>query len=65
MAAVIGMMVLASATSLVTVFLGLELLSISLYIVCGYVRTDSRSQEAGAKYLLVGGFASAFVPITR
>ncbi|GAC1512200.1 MAG: NADH-quinone oxidoreductase subunit N [Candidatus Dormibacteraceae bacterium] len=61
MAAVIGMMVLASATSLVTVFLGLELLSISLYIVCGFVRTDKRSQEAGAKYLLVGGFASAFV----
>ncbi|GAC1641813.1 MAG: NADH-quinone oxidoreductase subunit N [Candidatus Dormibacteraceae bacterium] len=61
MAAVIGMMVLAAATSLVTVFLGLELLSISLYIVCGFVRTDSRSQEAGAKYLLVGGFASAFV----
>jgi NADH-quinone oxidoreductase subunit N len=61
MAAVIGMMVLASATSLVTIFLGLELLSIALYIVCGFVRTDSRSQEAGAKYLLVGGFASAFV----
>jgi NADH-quinone oxidoreductase subunit N len=61
MAAVIGMMVLASATSLVTVFLGLELLSIALYIVCGYARTDSRSQEAAAKYLLVGGFASAFV----
>src|SRR6202165_4342203 len=61
MAAVIGMMVLAAATSLVTVFLGLELLSIALYIVCGFVRTDSRSQEAGAKYLLVGGFASAFV----
>jgi NADH-quinone oxidoreductase subunit N len=61
MAAVIGMMVLASATSLVTVFLGLELLSIALYIVSGYVRTDSRSQEAAAKYLLVGGFASAFV----
>ena len=61
MAAVIGMMVLASATSLVTVFLGLELLSIALYIVCGFVRTDSRSQEAGAKYLLVGGFASTFV----
>ena len=61
MAAVIGMMVLASATSLVTVFLGLELLSIALYITSGYVRTDSRSQEAAAKYLLVGGFASAFV----
>ena len=61
MAAVIGMMVLASATSLVTVFLGLELLSISLYIVCGFARTDSASQEAAAKYLLVGGVASAFV----
>ena len=61
MAAVIGMMVLASATSLVTVFLGLELLSIALYIACGFARTESRSQEAAAKYLLVGGFASAFV----
>jgi NADH-quinone oxidoreductase subunit N len=61
MAAVIGMMVLGSATSLVTVFLGLELLSIALYIMCGFVRTDFRSQEAAAKYLLVGGFASAFV----
>jgi NADH-quinone oxidoreductase subunit N len=61
LASVIGMMVLASATSLVTVFLGLELLSIALYIVCSFARDDSRSQEAGAKYLLVGGFASAFV----
>jgi len=60
-ASVIGMMVLASATSLVTVFLGLELLSIALYIACGYARSETRSQEAAAKYLLVGGFASAFV----
>src|SRR5205085_671736 len=61
MAAVIGMMVLGSATSLVTVFLGLELFSIALYVACGFARADSRSQEAAAKYLLVGGFASAFV----
>ena len=61
LAAVIGMMVLASATSLVTVFLGLELLSIALYIACGFARGETRSQEAAAKYLLVGGFASAFV----
>jgi NADH-quinone oxidoreductase subunit N len=61
LASVIGMMVLASATSLVTVFLGLELLSIALYIACGYARSETRSQEAAAKYLLVGGFASAFV----
>jgi NADH-quinone oxidoreductase subunit N len=37
------------------------LLSIALYIVCGFVRADFRSQEAAAKYLLIGGFASAFV----
>ena len=61
MAAVIGMMVLASATSLVTVFLGLEILSLALYIASGFSRTDFRAQEAAAKYLLVGGFASAFV----
>jgi NADH-quinone oxidoreductase subunit N len=60
-AAVIGMMVLASATSLVTVFLGLELFSVALYIASGYARGERRSQEAAAKYLLVGGFASAFV----
>src|SRR5690348_13884006 len=61
MAAVVGMMVLASATSLVTVFLGLEILSLALYVVSGFSRTDFPAQEAAAKYLLVGGFASAFV----
>jgi NADH-quinone oxidoreductase subunit N len=61
LAAVVGMMVLGAATSLVTVFLGLELLSIALYISSGFARRDTRSQEAAAKYLLVGGFASAFV----
>jgi NADH-quinone oxidoreductase subunit N len=61
LAAVIGMMALAAATSLVTVFLGLEALSIALYVACGYARTDTSSQEAAVKYLLVGGFASAFV----
>ena len=61
MAAVIGMMVLGSATSLVTVFLGLELFSIALYIACGFTRTETRGQEAAAKYLLIGGFGSAFV----
>src|SRR5262249_24051267 len=61
LAAVIGMMVLSAATSLVTVFLGLETLSIALYVACGFSRRDTTSQEAAAKYLLVGGFASAFV----
>jgi NADH-quinone oxidoreductase subunit N len=61
LAAVIGMMVLGAATSLVTVFLGLELLSIALYVASGFARRDTASQESAAKYLLVGGFASAFV----
>jgi NADH-quinone oxidoreductase subunit N len=61
LAAVVGMMVLSAATSLVTVFLGLELLSVALYVACGFSRRDTTSQEAAAKYLLVGGFASAFV----
>ena len=61
LAATAGMMVMGSATSLVSVFLGLELLSISLYVMSGFARRDTRSQEAGAKYLLMGGFASAFV----
>ena len=61
LASVAGMMVLASATSLVTIFLGLELLSISLYVASAYARGERASQEAGAKYLLMGGFASAFV----
>ena len=61
LAAIIGMMVLASATSLVTVFLGLETLSVALYVACGFARRETGSQESAAKYLLVGGFASAFV----
>jgi NADH-quinone oxidoreductase subunit N len=61
LAATAGMMVMGAATSLVSVFLGLELLSISLYVLSGFARRDTRSQEAGVKYLLMGGFASAFV----
>jgi NADH-quinone oxidoreductase subunit N len=61
LAAIVGMMVLGAATSLVTVFLGLELLSIALYVASGFARRDTPSQESAAKYLLVGGFASAFV----
>jgi NADH-quinone oxidoreductase subunit N len=61
LAAVAGMMALAAATSLVTVFLSLETFSVALYVLSSYVRRDTRSQEAGAKYLLVGGFASAIL----
>jgi len=60
-AATVGMMLLAGATSLMVIFLGIELLSISLYILSGFSRTEERSQEAAMKYLLLGGFASGFL----
>ena len=56
-----GMMLLAAATSLMTIFLGIELLSICLYVLSSFARTAQRSQEAGLKYLLLGGFASGFL----
>jgi len=58
---VLGMMLLAAATSLMVIFLGIELLSIALYVLSGFARTEERSQEAGIKYLLLGAFASGFL----
>jgi NADH-quinone oxidoreductase subunit N len=54
-----GMIFLASANNLMTLFLGLEWFSISLYILCAIDRDRERSLEAGLKYLIVGGFGSA------
>ena len=59
--ATIGMMLMASATSFLTVFLGLELLSLALYILCGFVARRKGSQESGMKYFLLSSFASAFL----
>ena len=56
-----GMMFLASASSLMVIFLAYELLSIALYLLSGFSRNESRSLEAGLKYLLLGGFASAIL----
>src|SRR6266567_2794357 len=44
-----------------TVFLGLEMLSLALYILCGFVTRRKSSQEAGMKYFLLSSFASAFL----
>jgi NADH-quinone oxidoreductase subunit N len=59
--ATIGMMILAAATSFLTVFLGLEMLSLALYILSGFVLQRSSSQESGMKYFLLSSFASAFL----
>jgi NADH-quinone oxidoreductase subunit N len=59
--ATIGMMILAAATSFLTVFLGLEMLSLALYVLSGFVLRRSSSQESGMKYFLLSSFASAFL----
>jgi NADH-quinone oxidoreductase subunit N len=54
-----GMIFFAEAENLMTLFLGLEWFSISLYILCAYDVSVAGSLEAGLKYLIVGGFGSA------
>jgi len=59
--ATFGMMVMVSGGDLMMIFLGIETLSISLYILAGIRRTDPYSLEAAFKYFLVGAFASGFL----
>jgi NADH-quinone oxidoreductase subunit N len=57
----LGSAVMASSAHLVTFFLGLELLSIPLYILISYLRKKERSLEAGIKYIVLAGISSAFL----
>ena len=54
-----GMMMMVAAVDLLAVFLGLELMSIPLYVLAGFDRGRLRSNEAAMKYFLIGAFASA------
>lgn len=56
--ATIGMMFLASVGDLLLLFVALELMTFSFYIMTAYLRTDTRSIEAGLKYLVLGAIAS-------
>jgi len=56
-----GMMLMAAAVNLMTIFLALEILSIALYVLVGLNRAERRSGEAALKYLLLGAFASGFL----
>src|SRR5512143_893586 len=55
----LGMMIMASAGDIIVLYLGLELMSLSLYVLAGFFRHDTRSNEASLKYFLLGAFASA------
>ena len=53
----VGMLVMAGASNLITLVIGLELLSLSLYVLAGFARTRLTSEEAALKYFLLGSFA--------
>jgi NADH-quinone oxidoreductase subunit N len=56
-----GMMLLSAAADLILVFLALEVLSLSLYVMTGFSRMRLAAQEASLKYFLLGAFSSAFL----
>ncbi len=55
---VVGMMCMAAGYDIVLIFIGLELMAISTYVLVGFLRRDKRSNEAALKYLLLGAFSS-------
>lgn len=57
----VGMMLMASGTDMMTIFLGLELMSISLYVLAGFNRASVKSNESGMKYFLLGAFSTGFL----
>ncbi len=58
--ATVGMCFMAAATDLIMIFLGLEISSLSTYVLAGFKRHDAQSNEASLKYFLLGSFATAF-----
>src|SRR6059058_2835969 len=58
--ATVGLMLLVGSEELLMIFIGLELLGLSLYVMTAFDKTDVRSAEAGLKYLLFGSTSSAF-----
>ena len=59
--AVAGAMVMVSSTQLMILFLGFELLSVSVYVLAGLARKEKASSEAALKYFILGAFSSAFL----
>ena len=57
----VGMILLASSTDMIMIFLGIEIVSICLYVLAGIRRNDHRSNEAALKYFLLGAFATGFL----
>ncbi len=56
-----GMAILAQGMELVTLFIGLELMALSFYVMVGFLRNEKRSNEAAIKYLILGAFSSGLL----
>ena len=59
--ATVGMMLMGATRDLIVIFLALELMSISAYVLSGFNRRDPKSAEAGLKYFLLGAFSTGFL----
>ena len=59
--AAVGMLLMAASAHFIMIFLGLEIMSIAVYVLAGLFREDPRSNEAALKYLVLGAFASGFL----
>src|ERR1700682_1528964 len=59
--ACVGMMFMASGIDLIVMFLGLETMALSFYVLTGFLRRDKRSNEAALKYVLLGAFSSGIL----
>ena len=55
--ATLGMMIMAGGIDLITIFIGLETMAISFYILAGFIKPNQRSNEAAVKYFLLGAFS--------
>lgn len=61
LSAIVGLILIALSADFLTLFLGIETLSISLYVLCGYIKKWDFSSESSLKYLLMGALATAFL----
>jgi NADH-quinone oxidoreductase subunit N len=59
--ACVGMMLMASGVDLIVMFLGLETMALSFYVLTGFLRREKRSNEAALKYVLLGAFSSGIL----
>ncbi len=58
---VLGMMTMVSTNSFITIFIGLEVMSLSIYILCGLIKGNLKAIESSLKYFLLGSFGTAFL----